>query len=326
MASRKSVALLFTSGTRLPHADGSETVVRSEADMAAWLHIFPEIQMIADITPVFVADESLLPIQTTWDRVIATIQRLHTSFDSFAIIHQDPDLTLTSSALTFGMPTIDDTIAIGSLGVRPDMVIPRRDESVLDPESYLCVQSNLINLIRASIMPLNTVAVVDDHRLFRANLVTRDPESNNIIPVSSDAPLGLIDYAVDFHHGRRDPRATQLFEQGFSRDVAVVTPEELVSGTLPGHPRAIIVDARMDILSKFDCRNILRHSPVAESVIVGPSSALLRLPSRRTLARVRLTYESLITKSMWLIARDITGKEFFRMLNKPLADELISTI
>lgn len=278
--------------------------------------------MLADITPVFVADESRQALQTTWDQVIATVERLHTAFDSFAIIHQDADLTLTSSALTFGMPTIDDTIAIGSLGVTSDMVIPRREESVLDPESYLCVQSNLINLIRASLMPLNTVVLVEDHRLFRANLVTRDPESAMIMPVSSDAPLGLIDYAVDFHHGRRDPSATQLFEKGFSPDVAVVTPDQLLSTDFPRTTRAVVIDARMEILSRFDCRNLLRKSPLLESVIVGPSSGLVHIPSRKQLLHVRLTFESVIAKSMWQIARGIAGNKFLRDLNNPLAGEV----
>lgn len=324
MSQRKKVALLFTGGSRLPHSDGDATIVRSQADIVEWMRIFPEINMLADIVPFFVAEQQSKPLQTVWGLIVESVHELHHAFDSFAVIHQDPDLTLTSSALTFGMPNIDDTIAIGALGVKPGMELPRPDERLLDPESYSSVQSSLVNLIRASLMPLNTIALVDGHRIFRANLITRDPETQRVVPVTNHAALGLIDFNINVHHGRRKPHVEPIFQNAFSPNVAVVPAGEMQSNKLPAGTEALVIDARTQIHSVRDLEKILRASPIEESIIVSPSSVHVRT-GRKTLTRARLTFESSVAKTAWLIANGVRGVKFGKSLQKPLAGELLPT-
>ncbi|MBI3120554.1 MAG: hypothetical protein HYZ08_02950 [Candidatus Kerfeldbacteria bacterium] len=323
MIQRKKVALIFMSGTTLTHPDGTQTIIRSSGDVAPWIQIFPEIQMLADIVPLVVERDHTTSLQQSWKQVIQLIRANHRTFDSFAILHEDRDLTLTSAALTFGMPNMDDTIVVGSLGITPETRIPRRDEAILDSSDYVDVQSHFINLIRASLMPLHTIAILDDYKIYRAHHITRDPESGDLLPVSDQAALGTIDVLIEFQYGRRRRDDTYRFYDRFSERVGVYSWND-IEGISPSirDMQAIVIDARVNPETYNTYRQKLQSLHHPHAILVSPS-LVLHVKGKKYLGRARLTFESAVSKVMWMLEQGMHGPALFRQLKLPLVGEVI---
>lgn len=154
-----------------------------------WLKQMPEINIIAEVEPVFIFGKSSVNITfELWLKLAEVIKNRYDDFSGFVVIHGTDNILYTSSSLSFLIQNLNKPIVFTGSQVVNDSIPANKD---------LGIRANLINSIQVAISDLNEVALMFGNRLLRANQCNQEINKNlNIFSSPDSAVLGRIDFSI----------------------------------------------------------------------------------------------------------------------------------
>ncbi|MFA5135407.1 MAG: asparaginase domain-containing protein [Patescibacteria group bacterium] len=218
MSSKKSkIALLFCGGSAL--VAGEKVIsVQKAPDMKAWIAAVPEINLIADVEPVFVFGGDASEIEPKlWSKLAREIFDRMPRYDGFVIIH-GIDTMLYSSAMIAHMlqPLPKPVIFTGSpLSVEVTDSGKQDLSGLIHNYKTLGVKANLINAIQVATMDIAEAAIMFGNRLLKATkAVKSDSPSFNIFDAYRDGLLGKVDFGIKVYEAakKRSKQKPKLFD------------------------------------------------------------------------------------------------------------------
>lgn len=215
---RKQIALFFIEDAK------SGTSVESLKDLKAWLKSFPELGVIASVTPFFVT----LKNQSTtspdfWEKLGQEIQGVWKDFDGFVVFHPTESTALTGSALSYMFASGKKPIVFtGSPTTSLRQEKQNGSKNDLPPSQWidLASRANIMNAAQVAIMDLPEVVILSGNRLIRANRAERSlPQSPHAFETDEGGLLGRIDFSIHLFERKTQkkrfhvPRSLELEKQ-----------------------------------------------------------------------------------------------------------------
>ncbi len=198
-AKKPKIVLLFCGGSAL--VSGEKVIsVQKAADMKPWLSAIPEMNLIADIEPVFVfgGDASEMEPQL-WVKLAHEIYKRINKYDGFVITHGVDTMVFTSAMMTFMLQPITKPIIFTGSPLSAEVTESDKQDlsGLISNYKNLGVKANLINAIQVSTMDIAEVAIMFGNRLIKStHAVKSDAPSFNFFDAFKDGMLGKVDFGI----------------------------------------------------------------------------------------------------------------------------------
>ncbi|MFH1171076.1 MAG: asparaginase domain-containing protein [bacterium] len=327
---RKNVLLLFGGGTALIHHDGMIREVRSQTDAASWLKQIPELNILAQLRPVFCYTGAPFNEQPAWWQTIAsTIAKRYKEFDGFIITQPIDAIPYTAAALTLMLPRIGKPVVITGSPDLPQGKISKKTLKEWRENAALGVRANLVNAAQVATLDVGEVTVLFGNRLLRGGNVVRHTEpSLNVFESAGVAPLGRVDFGFKLEpHCRARSAAlprlatalkTRILQIPLVPTTATTTLPAMTEGTLDGvfvsgDPHAAPPSA-LDAI----CAEAKKHGL--------PVAVYSHWPGKQTdryLAITGVTPAMGLVKFMWSLGQTANEKNLQKLLAADYAGEVI---
>ena len=102
----KKICLLFAGGTTVLDKDIRGSTVYGPGDIPGWLALAPEVSLMAQIEPVFVAADNELIGAPLWQKISQEIYRRLNDFDGFVVLTGVESVLYSGIALSFALKNI----------------------------------------------------------------------------------------------------------------------------------------------------------------------------------------------------------------------------
>lgn len=317
----KKILLLQTGGTIAMHFDKQ----REQLDPDRWSEVLyremPELTKIAeiDIESVFFEDSSDI-VPEHWTHLARRIEKERDHYGGFVILHGTDTMAYTASALSFALPDIDKPVIL--TGSQVPMSRIRSD-----------AKRNLVNSIELATLPVPEVAICFNDHLYRGNRSTKMSIGDfNAFASPNYPPLAEIGIHIELSENIRTiKKKMQGFHPDFSDRVFV---QKIYPGLRPGLLTSLnLEDVDAVILEAFGTGNIPNKKgydllPFVERcreqnihVLITSQAAFdavdldlyesgRKLQSLGALSAGEMTMEATLTKTMNLLAQNLSERDF----------------
>lgn len=328
----KNILLLQTGGTIAMHFDQNG----NELDPGKWTDVLygemPELSKIAelDIKKVLFEDSSDIN-RHHWKKLSEVVDDNFDDYDGFVILHGTDTMAYTASALSFALQNITKPVIL--TGSQVPMSNIRSD-----------ARRNLINSIELATYGIHEVAICFNDHLYRGNRSTKMSigdfdafTSPNYPPLAEvGIRIELSENLLENHTGKR-----KLYSD-FDDSVQVIkiypnlNPSFLHSMDL-SHTKAVILEAfgSGNIPSKgpynllpfvtkcidHDCHVLVNSQAAYDSVDLTHYASGKALKKMGALSSGEMTLEATLTKTMNLLARNLSDSEFINTFHRSIAGE-----
>lgn len=200
-ARRKKIGLIFASASTISFPMAEETSIKDAADIDRWLKLIPELNIIADIEPIFVTNCHSSEINPPlWKKIAEIIYQKKDDCDGFIITHGADTVLYTSAAVAFMLPNFSKTIIFtGSI----EWPLPYVENIPTKEYLDIGIKSNLINATQVATMDLAENCLMFGNQIIRSTRAYKEKISAlNIFQALSNGLIGQIDFnislALDF--------------------------------------------------------------------------------------------------------------------------------
>ncbi len=319
---RKKITLLLAGGTALLDQNKRLLTVQSPEDIELWLKQMPELGLLAEIEPIFVASENDILTPEHWQEMAGQIaERLETS-SGFVVVSRADQLLLTTNALSFLLQNIKKTIVLTS-AVRSGTT-EVKSKNIFGQKNDLGLRSNLINAFQVLDYSLPTPAIMFGTRLIPGVRAISDHDQGlNIFASSDDNYWGRVDFGISVKAGLSYHTAkTKLYEK--------IKANIFVFDDLPGLTWSMNLEQIKDceaIFIKLNHQNKLEPAKVKQikslkipvflyhpTQVQGPDEAIMLS---------NCTFEAALAKAMWVIANQENISQFTQIGEQNIVGELI---
>lgn len=328
----KKIFLLQTGGTIAMHFDKDGGKLNPEKWKEVLLGEMPELSKIAeiDIRNVFFEDSSDIN-RNHWKELSEQIDGNFKDYDGFVILHGTDTMAYTASALSFALQNITKPVIL--TGSQVPMSNIRSD-----------ARRNLVNSIELATQNIQEVAICFNDHLFRGNRTTKmsigdfDAFSSPNYP-----PLAEIGIRIKLSKYFLPDHKNQLTcFPDFDDSVQIIkiypnlNPDFLDCLDLEG-TKAVILEAfgsgNIPIKGEYNllpfvekcrrnnCHVLVTTQAAYDSVDLTQYASGKELKKLGALSAGEMTMEATLTKTMNLLARDLTGAEFVEVFNRSIAGE-----
>jgi len=196
---KPKIALLFCGGSAL--VAGEKVIsVQKAADMKPWLAAVPEMNLIADIEPVFVfgGDASEMEPQL-WVKLAREIHKRIGKYDGFVITHGVDTMIFTSAMMSFILQPITKPIIFTGSPLSAEVTESDKQDlsGLISNYKNLGVKANLINAIQVATMDMAEVAIMFGNRLIKSTHAAKsDAPSFNFFDSFKEGMLGKVDFGI----------------------------------------------------------------------------------------------------------------------------------
>lgn len=284
-----------------------------------WLKSMPELDIIADVEPVFVFDQNSVDITPAiWTKLAQEIHKRMNDATGFVVLHSVDNLLYTAAAMSFMLQNLTKPI-IFTGGFFNETKNKKVD-----------IRANLINAAQASGFDFSEVGIMFGNRLLRANNASRaTDESLNLFATPNNATLGRIDFSIRIFDKivAKNKGKTKLYDElENSIEIVKIGPtinlKELSKrladkkGVIvkAGKYAALPVDL-MFILEKVTADvPVIIWSKVLEQTSIAPKNILLVN---------NMTWESTLLKFMWALTQSNNIKKVKQLMGSDIAGEIL---
>lgn len=284
-----------------------------------WLSAMPEIGIIANVEPVFVFKKPSADITPeVWLRLAEEIYDRFDKAAGFVVLHGVDNLLYTSSALSFLLQNLTKPIIFTG------------GQQVTANGKKLEIRANLINAAQTANYNLGEVCLMFGNRLLRANQASRaTEESLNVFTTPINGILGRIDFSIRiFDKAITKNKGKVKFFGKLSDKVEIIEASPAINlKTLTSRvaeKEGIIVDASRYQDLPQDLMFLLEKITADIPVIIWSRQAKAQvLAPKNVLLINNLTWETTVTKFMWVLGQTNNIKQIKVLMAKDVAGETI---
>lgn len=201
---KKKIFLLVAGGTCILDNQGHILVVNSKGDISNWLSLMPELNILADIEPIFVSGEDETISPQVWQNISKFIKDREKQADGFVVVSKIDQLINTSLALNFLLQNFKKSIILTSSQVSGSSFIDKKEiiSRLKSKHGGLGLRTNLINAIQMASEAIPEPAILFGARLIAATKAQHSlsNEINNFVSIDNNY-LAKIDFGINLKSG-----------------------------------------------------------------------------------------------------------------------------
>jgi len=247
---RPRLGLLFVGGTALSGSAILSHGIREAAEVRPWMTAAGEINMIADLDPIFISPLGTTATPAIWEKIATVIHEHGDEYDGIVVLHEPTTAAMTAIALS---------AIVQSTGI-PIVITPGREHGEEGG------RANLINALQTATIDLAGVVFLDGVKIFHAASLT-----NSRLGLDGHV-IGRIDFGIRLSkHEKRSTKVLRLIRHLEPR-VAIVSFPPFGSPLIPPRVRGVVFS--LDPLappSDASWRAVRIPSNVAVVVVGGPA-------------------------------------------------------
>lgn len=281
----------------------------------------PEVNIIANIEPVFIFGKSSIDITPDiWIKLANEIHKRTKDAAGFVIVHGVGNVLYTSSALGFLLQNLTKPIIFtGSQFIKDD-----------EDNKKVGLRANLINAIQISTYDFSEIGLMFSNRLLRANQSSHQVQGNlNIFTAPEEAMLGRIDFSVRLVEKNiiKNKGKTRLFNE-LNKNIEIINLSPMLSlkdlAQKTAHKQGIIVNGGMYHKLPENLNNFFEKVSKDKPVLVWSKSIQGQIIGARNILVVNnMTWETTVTKFMWALAKTKNIKKIKELMNKDISGEIM---
>ncbi|MFA6252881.1 MAG: asparaginase domain-containing protein [Patescibacteria group bacterium] len=196
---RKKITLLLAGGTALLDQNKRLLTIQSPDDIEIWLKQMPELRLLAEVEPIFIAPEDSILTPEHWQEMAKQIAERLDSSSGFVVVSRSDQLLMTANALSFLLQNIKKTVVLTS-AIRSGTA--ELSKNIVGQKNDLGLRSNLINAFQVLDYSLPTPAIMFGTRLIPGVRATCDKDTGlNLFASIDDNYWGRVDFGISVKSG-----------------------------------------------------------------------------------------------------------------------------
>ena len=290
-----------------------------EGKQKDWLKSMPELDIIAEVEPVFVFNQNSVDISTDiWTKLAQEIYSRMDEAAGFVVLHGLDNLLYTSAALSFMLQNLTKPIIFtGGL-------FDQTKNKKID------IRANLINAAQAASLDFTEVGLMFGNRLLRANQssIAAD-ETLNLFVAPDTAILGRIDFSIRIFDKlvAKNTGKTTLFDK-LNANIEVVKISPLINlkdltQRLTDKQGVIIKAGKFQSIPAdimFILEKVTADLPIVIwSKVIQPSA----VSPKNLIIINNITWESTLTKFIWALGQSREIKTVKQLMSDEVAQEIL---
>ena len=311
---KPKIVLLFCGGSAII-TDNGVIVVKKSADMKPWLSAIPELNLIADIEPVFVFGGYAYDIEPSlWVKLAREIYQRIRKYDGFVVAHGIDTMIYTSAMLSFMLqPVTKPIIFTGSpLAADATKKKPQDLSGLISSYKTLGVKANLINAVQVATMDLAEVGIMFGNRLTKATqTIKSDTPSFNIFDANKDGMIGKVDFGIKlFDKAKKRNKEQVKLIDSLEEKVCLLSlypgaPAAQFNSMISKGCQGIIVRSFNTNLFPDSYKTLLQKAYKKKIPIVAhnPYALDLKKKKREYIVVNDMTFETTFVKFMWVLGQ-----------------------
>lgn len=320
---RKKIGLIFAGGTTYIDNRGQRLLIKREKDVDRWLTGLPELQIIADVEPVFVFGEGVGALTSTeWHELAGVVAKLYPRVDGIVVLLSDKSFMYSVSALALALGTLGKPVVV--TGPSLPSTTKKTAGSQLSHYHNLGVRANLLNAAHVAIANIAELVVVMGSSVLRGATLVRGAADGESY-VSAEKPLGRIDFGVSLGAGivtRAERRLT--VRARFNPAVHVIEYHPTGLHSLKLDPRSVAglivtIDdlRRMTPAFRTELLQLKKKGIIPVIYTRGARSS----DDRQLLIVNDMTLETTLVKLMWALGQTTTADTVAKLMRKEYTNE-----
>ncbi len=311
---------MFCGGTVVSRGVEPWERVKTPSDMERWLRHMPELQIVADIEPVFITGKYATDIGADeWLMIAGEVKKRYATIDGVLILHGIETIYYTANALALMLGSLPIPVVLSGSPLRADSRMP---------SALFGARANIINAAQVATADIAEVCVVFGNRVMRASKIQLSLNDAALQLTTIDGSLlGRVDFGMTFSADRvrraaRKPSWRIHLEPNVF--VMAASPGSVLPLTraIDGGIRGIVVRSAQDFLALSPelVRELDRASRKHIPVIVASPQRIKGLPTR-LIPLVGVSVSMAVVKSMWAIGSGTTAQSIRTLIAREVAGE-----
>lgn len=221
----KKIYLLLAGGTTFSDKDGNIWSVQNRDDIKNWLTQMPELNILADLEPVFVSGENELLAVDTWQKIAVEIDKYFLEADGFVIVSKIDQLINTALAVNFLLQNYKKSLVFTASQISGSSFIDKREiiNSLKSKHGGLGLRTNLINALQIADQPMPGAAIVFGSRVIPVAKATEDfSAETNIFKSIDNTYWGKVDFGINLKSGLSYSRQDTKIFSNISANILIV--------------------------------------------------------------------------------------------------------
>lgn len=326
MKENKKIFLILAGGTCLLNEDKQILAVQSKEDINDWLDIMPELKIVADIEPIFLAGEDEVLGKDIWQKVITTISDYSEQADGFVVVCKIDQVINVAVATSLALQNFKKTIVFTSSQISGTDFINKKQliNNLKSKQGGFTLRSNLINAIQISRQPLPAPAIMFGTLLMPAiKSVKNTVDDLNIFSSLDNEYWGKMDFGMNVKSGLKyNQQKIKIYDKGFS--------DILVMEDIPGVPWSLDkkylaqyqgVFIKVDPYQKLEKSKQEQIDKWKKPVVLYNYN--LTYSIKGAVSIFRCTDSTAMVKMMWALANQSTTQTFENLISQNILGEFI---
>lgn len=191
--------LFLAGGTLLLDKSSRLISVLDQDDIDRWLSEMPELNILAEIEPVFIAGEDQVIGPRVWEQMAQMIAKNVNQVDGFVVVSRPEQIIYTSLALGFLLPNFQKSIISTSSKIGGTEFHDKKAvvSQLKNEQGGLGLRSNLINAVQVALQNVPGPAIMFGTRLIPSvRAVANFSDSANPIISFDNTYWGKVDFGV----------------------------------------------------------------------------------------------------------------------------------
>lgn len=222
---KKKIYLLLAGGTTFSDKDGNIWSVQNRDDIKNWLAQMPELNILADLEPVFISGENELLAVDTWQKIALEIDKYFLEADGFVIVSKIDQLINTALAVNFLLQNYKKSLVFTASQISGSSFIDKKEiiNSLKLKHGGLGLRTNLINAVQIADQPMPGAAIVFGSRVIPAVKAVEDfSDKLNIFRSIDNTYWGKVDFGINLKSGLSYSRQDTKIFSNISANILIV--------------------------------------------------------------------------------------------------------
>lgn len=320
---RRTIALMFCGGGLLSDRPAAWERVRKSGDMARWLAHVPELHLLADIEPHFIAGTLSTAIgPDEWRAIAGHVRSVARRVDGVLVLHGIETIHYSANALSLMLRRLPFPVVLSGS--------PHRAGGGRVKHAEFGVRANVINAAQVALADLTGVFVVFGNRIMQGSRVQLEMFGDMLHVTTVDRSLvGRIDFGITLapERGRRSRQpmivADRIEANLFTMSTAPGSTLTLRRALEAGIKGVLIRTTQDYLMLGNESLDMLRDAAARGiPVIVATPRPVANLP-KEFCAIVGVSPSMAVVKSMWAIGNAKNRSTLRTLLSQRIAGEQI---
>ncbi|MFA6271999.1 MAG: asparaginase domain-containing protein [Patescibacteria group bacterium] len=327
---RKKIGLIILGGTVLSEEKTDKNAVTVKGDIKPWLAKMPEINIMAEIEPIFILGEKdNEPDLSHWTKLGKIIADRIDEFDGFVVTHHVHSLLAAACALSFMLLNVSKPVVFTGSQIPYMLAKKKTDKKILKKYKGLGIKANLINALQIAIQGPAEVSIMFGNKLVRANQahITKSL-SLNLFDAPLKAVLATIDFGIKIsEHAHTGDKDALKFSANFDDNVSVVDfnseqNADYLKWVLEKKPNGIIIQTHNPESALALLDNLI---PVSYDmpILIHTDIPYSHSASASYIFIDNMTFEATVMKLKWALGQTNNRKKIAVLMKENIASELL---